>query len=498
MKTSSSAAEVGGRSPLNTTRGASSDNPGPGWSGHLAPLSVALLVAALLRIPFLSSFPDVQNDEGLWTNSTKNFLLFGDWFLDERGHLFLSPVFHFLSLPAFWLLGPGIESARMVSALLGVASVALLYLLGLRLTGDRRIAALGALLLALDPWAVTHSRQALTESTLLFFILLAGVLVVGNRRYLWLGGLAFALAILTKLSTGAMGIALGGYLLLRNRDSDGQPLRWSQRLTDGAVFGIVALGLAALGYWLVSFIDPDRFVAVFQRELGGEHLVGEDPATSSGRFSLDPVLVGRTVLEVLRFNPFLIVLGSLGAAAVWAMRMPGRLLLLLWSVVALGFPLTQVYQPLRYFFPVVPALTLLVASLILSLPKMAPPKDAQRALIAFLVVAIGFNMAYVGMSMLANWGNRATVVERWAIENTTEGSNFLSATHFATNLPGRAYSHDVIASNPSDLLSTIVKRNIDYVVWSSDEWPEELRRTLENRYPQIQEWDFGGVFRTSH
>ena len=465
--------------------------------GQTLALGVILLVAGAFRLPFLGSFPDIQNDEGLWTNSTKNFLLFGDWFLDERAHLFLSPVFHLLSLPAFWLLGPGIESARVVSALAGVASVGLLYLLALRLTGDRRLATLGALLLAVDPWAVAHSRQALTESVLLCFVLLAGVLIAGDRRHLWLAGVAFSLAILTKLSAGAMGIALGGYLLLRGTDPDGHPLRWTQRLADGAVFGIVALGLAALGYWLVSFVDPERFLAVFQRELGGEHLVGDDPASSPGRLGLDPVLAGRSALEVLRFNPFLIVLGAVGAAVAWALRTPGWLLLLLWAGVGLAFPLTQVYQPLRYFFPAVPALVLLVAGLLLALPKISRPNEGPRLLLTVVFVVVGFNVAYIGMNVLANWGNRARIVEHWAVENTVSGANFLAATHFATNLPGRAYSHDVIASTAEDLLATIEERGIDYVVWSSDEWSEELRAVLGSHYSLIQEWSFGGVFRTS-
>ena len=464
---------------------------------HFLTLGAVLLVAGLFRIPFLGAFPDVQNDEGLWTNSTKNFLMFGDWFMDERAHLFLSPVFHFLSLPAFWLLGPGIESARVVSAVAGVASVGLIYLLALRLTGDRRLATLGALLLAVDPWAVAHSRQALTESVLLFFILLSGVLIAGNRRHLWLAGAAFSLAILTKLSAGAMGIALGGYLLLRSSDASGQPLRWPQRVADGAVFGVVALGLTGLGYWLVSFIDPERFIAVFQRELGGEHLLGDDSTGSPRRLGLDPVLAGRNALEVLRFNPFLIVLGAVGGAVAWALRTPGWLLLLLWAGVGLGFPLTQVYQPLRYFFPAVPALVLLVSGLVLALPKISSPKEARRLLVAVICLIVGFNGAYIGMNVLANWGNRARIVEHWAVENTVSGANFLAATHFATNLPGRAYSHDVIASTPEDLLATIEERGIDYVVWSSDEWSEELRAVLGSHYSLIQEWSFGGVFRTS-
>lgn len=467
-----------------------------GMRGHQAlTLGTIVAVAALLRLPFLASFPDVQNDEGLWTNSTKNFLLFGDWFLDERAHLFLSPVFHLLSLPAFWLFGPSIESARLVNALAGVGAVALLYLLAFRLTGDRRVATLGAILLAVDPWAVAHSRQALTESVLLFCVLLAGVLLVSDRRRLWLAGVAFALAILTKLSAGAMGIALGGYLLLRTRDEGGRSLTLTQRAVDGAVFGVVALGVAGLGYWLMSQIDPERFLAVFQRELGAEHLVDGAPGASPpGRVGLDPVLAGRSALEVLRFNPFLIVLGSVGAAVAWATRARGRLLLILWTVVGLGFPLTQVYQPLRYFFPAVPALVILVAILVSQFPKMSPPRSGTRILGATLIVVLGFNLAYVGMNVVANWGNRAKVVEHWARSHAAEDAIFLAATHFATNLPGRAYAYDIIAGTPNDLIQAVRDKDIDYVVWSHDEWSADLQDLLEARYTEVQRWDFGGVY----
>ena len=68
-------------------------------------LSLLLAVSAALRLLGLSAFPEIVADEGLWTNSSKNFLVFGDWFLDGRKYVFLSPVFHGLSGAIFSLFG---------------------------------------------------------------------------------------------------------------------------------------------------------------------------------------------------------------------------------------------------------------------------------------------------------------------------------------------------------------------------------------------------------
>src|SRR5262249_6064773 len=87
------------------------------YDRHVRILIGVIVVGGLLRILGLGMFPEAIADEGLWTNSTKNFLLFHDWFMGGRTHLFLSPLFHVLSLAAFELSGPTITSARMISAL---------------------------------------------------------------------------------------------------------------------------------------------------------------------------------------------------------------------------------------------------------------------------------------------------------------------------------------------------------------------------------------------
>ena len=463
------------------------------------PLLLILLVALGARAVFLAEFPQVQADEGLWTTSTKNFLLFDDWFMDGRNHLFLSPVFHFLSLGVFALLGPSIEAARVVSAVAGVGSVALIYLLGVRLLGDRTVALLAAAFMALDPWAVIHSRQAMTESVLLFFILGAAVLVLGrSRRELALAGAIFALAILTKLNAAAMGLALGGYLLLRSPPHGSTP-SWRRRLEDGALFGGVALGLAALGYWAVAQIDPERFVEVFQRELGGEHVgAGEE---STGRLGIRPVLAGSTMLELLRLNPFLFAYAALGGIVAWASKARGRLLLGLWLLVGFAFPLLQIYQPIRYFFPVVPALFLLVGFLVDAVSRPVPTgegRDSRRGWVILggtAALILAFNVAYLGMSFLANRGSAPRVVEAWVRANTDPADALLAAAYLATNPPNRVYAHDVARLFPGGLEEAVDELDIRYIIWDAAEWDQDTRELLEERYTRLHAWEFGSVYR---
>lgn len=469
------------------------------WRAWL-PLAVIMVMAAAVRVMFLSQFPDVQTDEGLWTNATKNRLLFGDWFMDGRGHFFLSPVFHILSLTPFVAMGPSIEAARWVSALAGVGSVALSYILALRLTGARPVALTTALLMALDPWAVITSRQALTESTLVFFVLASAVLVVGRtRREVAAAGILFAIAILTKLSALAMGLVLGLYLLLRQPEA--VPFAnirrvWVWRLTEGGIFGALALGFAAVGYGALSRIDPALFVEVFSRELGGEHVgAAREAGGVLGRIGIHPVDAGRALLDVVRANPFLFVLGAVGGAVAWSERHPARLFLLLWTGMALVFPMTQVYQPLRYFFPVVPGLAILAATCLHRIGG-GGERWASRPLVAAVGVVLLVNAAYLVANFAANRGNQAAEVATWLGRNADPADPVLASTVFATDPPNPVYAFDRVASTRDDLEAFVERVGVRFVVWDAEEWPPGMGEFLAHRYDEVHRWPFGVVFET--
>jgi 4-amino-4-deoxy-L-arabinose transferase-like glycosyltransferase len=467
--------------------------------GGLSPLLLAgiLLLAFLVRIVFLGDFPAVQADEGLWTTSTKNFLLFGDWFMDERRHFFLSPVFHVLTLGTFSLLGPSIEAARLVSVVAGTGSVFLVYLLALRLGTTRSTALAAAAIMALDPWAIVHSRQAMTEAVLMFFLLSTSVMLLGRRRELALAGVFMALAILTKLNAASMGLAFGGYLLLRAHE--GGPARaWRRRLVDGAVFGVVALGLAGLGYWAVSLVDPERFVAVFQRELTGEQLGGPASGRAGGRISLSPARSAATLLEILRLNPFLMVYAGLGAVLAVATRPRAWGLLALWIGVGFLFPLVQVYQPVRYFYPAFPALVMLGALFVSHLASNEPRLAGSGRLrfsTGALALILCFGLAYTAMGIAGKRESPARVVADWTRANTTPEDPLLAAAYLATDPSNRAYAHDIVRYFPGGIDQAVSELKVRYIVWDRAEWGPEAEAELLAKYEEVERWPFGAVFR---
>lgn len=113
------------------------------------------------------------------------------------------PPLHFgLIWLATHLLGISLFAVRLPSALLGVASVLLVMAIGRRLGWGRASLVSGAFL-ALLPWHIYISRQAIQESGVMFWLLLGLWLwLVGRERPRWwaLSGVAFGAAMLTKYS----------------------------------------------------------------------------------------------------------------------------------------------------------------------------------------------------------------------------------------------------------------------------------------------------------
>lgn len=103
------------------------------------------------------------------------------------------------AMPGTFLLG------RSVTLLFGVASVFLAWLIGRRLTDRPAVGWLAALLLAVSPTAVAHSRYITPDTFLLFFVLLAFWAAVeigrgGRLRHYLLAGVALGCVVSTKIN----------------------------------------------------------------------------------------------------------------------------------------------------------------------------------------------------------------------------------------------------------------------------------------------------------
>ncbi|MBP9814404.1 phospholipid carrier-dependent glycosyltransferase [Candidatus Woesebacteria bacterium] len=81
------------------------------------------------------------------------------------------PLYIYSAMPAIALFDLTIFAVRLPSAIYGILSVLLLYLILERIRISRVAAFLSAMLFAVNPWSIHISRQALLESIALFFVL---------------------------------------------------------------------------------------------------------------------------------------------------------------------------------------------------------------------------------------------------------------------------------------------------------------------------------------
>src|SRR5690606_28392093 len=81
------------------------------------------------------------------------------------------------------LLGPGSSAGwRLTTAVLGTATVLVVYLLARRLSGSIVVGSIAGLLLAIDGLSIVMSRIALLDGALTFFVLLGALLLVIDRQ----------------------------------------------------------------------------------------------------------------------------------------------------------------------------------------------------------------------------------------------------------------------------------------------------------------------------
>ncbi|MFK4761757.1 dolichyl-phosphate-mannose--protein mannosyltransferase [Microbacterium sp. ZW T5_45] len=176
---------------------------GPEWGRMIrwfAPLVITLL-AAVLRLVNLGHPHQLAFDEtyyvkdawSLWTlgyegtwgeNANEAFLTLQQLPLDEKGSFIVHPPL------GKWLIALGMSIGgpdnsvgwRLATALLGVGTVLLTYLIARRLSGSVVVASIAGLLLAIDGLSIVLSRTALLDGILTFFLMLGVLFVLIDRE----------------------------------------------------------------------------------------------------------------------------------------------------------------------------------------------------------------------------------------------------------------------------------------------------------------------------
>jgi 4-amino-4-deoxy-L-arabinose transferase-like glycosyltransferase len=369
--------------------------------------------------------------------------------------------------------------ARAVTALLGTATVVLLYQIGMR--WGTRYAALAAGLLAVMPMHVRESHYVLTDVPATFFVTLTFLLALraheqGKAMAFALAGAAAGLAAATKYP-GALALLLP--LIAAWMTPGARPSRLV--VTLSAVGAFVAAFLIAAPY---TVLDLPGFLNGYARLAG--HYNRRLPVEAPW------ITYYKHLRNGLHWPAFLMVVAGLVLGIVRAVRGPGRVrwtLAVLFPLVYFWFVSQQRLVFGRYLMPLIPFVCVLASTAVVSgvslLRRFDIPRAPRTALIIGLTVAallppalqaIGFNM------MIA----RTSTIEQahvWIVQNIPKGSKIAIETR-ALLLPAEAYTTVNVPRLVMDFRgpgahSEYVKQGFEYFVASSQAYGPSFNASHE-------------------
>ena len=179
-------------------------------------LALILLFAAITRFANLGRPNELVFDEVYYVDGARDFLTYGVESQSGEAEFVVHPPL------GKWLIAIGIQifgdnpfGWRFSAALIGLASVALIYFITQSLFKSNFLSLAATALISLDGLHLVMSRTALLDIFLSFFILLTFYLVI-KEKY-WQAGIAIGLALATKWSALYLLVALILFLLIYKR-----------------------------------------------------------------------------------------------------------------------------------------------------------------------------------------------------------------------------------------------------------------------------------------
>lgn len=153
---------------------------------------------------------------------------------------------------AIAIFGDNAFAWRFFSALFGLGVIVLIYLLANKLFKSRTIALLAAFIASMDGLLLTMSRIGMNDVYFLFFLLLAFLLFLYDKRLLT--GVALGLAIASKW-TGVFGIAIIGliYVLQRLYSFEKKKIKLNKLIKDLLIAPLFLI-IIPISIYLTSYL----------------------------------------------------------------------------------------------------------------------------------------------------------------------------------------------------------------------------------------------------
>lgn len=320
---------------------------------HYLALSIIILVGAWLRLSGLRR-------QSLWFDEV-DVVVRAQRPFDQVLHTFVAagengPLYNVML--AIWVRLAGVSeiAVRLPSAVAGILTIPLLYLLARRVAGSR-VGLLAAGLLAISPYHLWYSQEAKMYTVVVLLAVLSSLLLVEalsrNRAIWWIGYvIATSLMFYTHVATVLVFVAQSGYVVLMRSRWHGRERGW---LLAAAALTLPYLPIAI---WALKVVGGG--VATWQPDVGLW-----DAASILGI----KMSVNRSTLEIERYGATIYALLALGGViAVARQRRPARWWLLLLSLVAVpivglwAVSLRQSVFSDRYAIVALPAYLTLVAA----------------------------------------------------------------------------------------------------------------------------------------
>jgi 4-amino-4-deoxy-L-arabinose transferase-like glycosyltransferase len=349
------------------------------WRREFLAVLLIAIVTLIPRLVFLGADPpwDFQTgflaDEGAWAHNARQHVLFGRWIMDENNPgLFAAPLYSLALELLYRFIGIGLTQTRLLSAVSGFLSC-LLWYVALRARLPIRRALTVSLVLGLSYFMLSNNRAAFTESfQLLFISATVAVMFHAWRRPEWAiaGGTCFVLSLLVKPSAGLIGLVFLVFWMVHWYLSRRQAIAPSFSFRQPILFTVSAL-VAAVIVILVLVVPNWDGVAhqlgISLRSVYTRVGVAEGfriPLFGWKAFGLSANLFffqcGVLLLTVLIFAA-----ARLGRAVNHPVEIE-ELFCWVWLTVGLVFLAIQQYQPDRRFLLLMPPVTYLAVTAVMT------------------------------------------------------------------------------------------------------------------------------------
>jgi dolichyl-phosphate-mannose-protein mannosyltransferase/glycosyl transferase family 22 (putative mannosyltransferase) len=370
-------------------------------------LTVIVAVGTYLRLYGLGRV-GFNSDEAVYAGqaaSIANVKEFTPFFPIYRAHPLLFQAL--LSIPYHFAVSD--FAARLVAVVFGLATVALAYSLGRAMYGGRAGLAAAAIL-AIMPYSVVTSRQALLDTTETFFAALVLYALVryaltSNRFWMYAAGAALGLTFLSK-ETGIVLAASVIFFLALSPDV---------RLRSRDLLG----GLAVLvGMTLVYPLS----IAV-----GGASTTGKSFFVWQllRRPNHDLFFYFSTALPAMGLLVLVVALG--GLVLLWRDRSWRETLLLAWILVPLMFFTIWPVKGYQYLLPIAPAVALLAARALSRLPIRRSASVVKVVASVMLILVLGGSLLVASWTRIASSSSTALLAGTGGVPGGRESGEWLRA-----------------------------------------------------------------------